>query len=205
MIQAGDDGEAGGADDLQRAASEKNLPPVISIGGFAGEQHQRQHGDELHQPDHADKKGRIGDRVVDARDRIDLPAKRHALRQHGDRRQEAREQQKTEVGVAQKRQILHLTHIGSSFRRQARAPPSGGAWRRRYRCGLGRQSAAAERLACISCRAPGSKAIRQFPATLPIDRLPNRYHRPKPRLICKRFGCGWSDDRLSNSNIPRTA
>ena len=89
----------------------QNLAPVVAIGGLARQQHEGEHRHELRQPDHADEKRAILDRMIEPRDRIHLPAQRHALRQHRHRRQEARQEQQAEIGIAKEGEVFCLAHV----------------------------------------------------------------------------------------------
>ncbi len=111
------------AHELQADTRHDDLASVVAVRRLAREQDEREHRQELHEPDHADEERTLLDRVIEARNRVDLPAERDAVGQHGDGGKKAAEQQKGEVGVApeQRRQRDGLVHLGrSSLRSSAR-------------------------------------------------------------------------------------
>jgi hypothetical protein len=53
--RSGEQCEPARAGNLQRAAAKQDLAAVVAVGRLAGEQHQREHWQELCEPDHADE------------------------------------------------------------------------------------------------------------------------------------------------------
>jgi len=118
---------------LERETRGQDAPAVAAVGHVAGRQDQQHEGQELRQPDQPEV-----ERI--ARGLVDLPADGHRLHLHGQRRQEARAQEKGEVTIAQygAARVGRCVHaaaqrvIGSIGRgRIARSCPAPTPWRRR--------------------------------------------------------------------------
>ncbi len=78
---------------LEREARGEDAAAVEAVRDVARRQHQQHERQELRQPDQTEV-----ERI--ARDRVDLPADRHGLHLHRERREEARREEEREVAIA---------------------------------------------------------------------------------------------------------
>ena len=71
--------EGGRGGELHRQADEHDHPPVLAVGGLAGEQGQGEHRQKLGQAQHAHGEGALGDRAGQPGHGIDVPGQGDGL------------------------------------------------------------------------------------------------------------------------------